>query len=82
LNNQGWEVAAVWAGVLISIAVNIYNSGMRSQRLKDVESSRDEHAVWLKSHDARLNDVDLELAENRGFRKGFEAAKVKDKNQA
>lgn len=76
MNYQAWTLVAVWLGVLISVGLNLRSSGMREQRLVDLEKGRDEHKTWLETHDSRLNEVDLELAENRGFRKGFEAGKV------
>lgn len=69
------QTVAVWAGVAVSVAINLRNSGARDQRLKDVEKVGSDHRIWLQTHDSRLNNHDMELATTRGFREGFNAAK-------
>lgn len=75
MNYQAWTLAAVWLGVLISIGINIRQSGAREQRQKDQDEVTRQHRSWLMMHDTRLSNHDTELAESRGFREGLKVGK-------
>jgi hypothetical protein len=72
VNYQAWTLVAVWLGVLASVYVSIRSSGERKQQLRDLGITAAEHRTWLLTHDSRLNGIDVELAETRGFKKAID----------
>jgi len=82
VNYQAWTLVAVWVAALISIGVYIRQGivtsrqgGVREQRQTDQEEVTLQHRTWLLTHDTRLGNHDIELAENRGFREGLKVGK-------
>lgn len=62
-----------WTPALIALASALVTVGAVAGRIKGQEQTLKRHDDTLSLHSNRLSGHDIELAESRGWRKGYEA---------
>lgn len=64
-----------WAPALITVFATIFQAGLLYGKVASHEKRLDEHGEQLDTHEGRLNDHAVKIAETKGWREGYSAAK-------
>lgn len=66
---------AAWAPAIITLLTVIFGAGKIYGRIGDQELTLKRHDDTLLDHGERLDRHDIEMAEGRGWRQGYNAGK-------
>ena len=72
-STMAWMLVAALASPIITLFVGVYFMGRVGQQVSDHGDRLGAHDERLDDHAAQINRHEVQIAEQRGFQRGFES---------